>query len=296
MSSQSGSRTWEMAGDPARSEDPRELLAVAVALARRAAELARSLRADGVTGVGTKTTATDLVTAADRAVERLIVDLLAVERPGDSILGEEFGSPPAESGRDFSAGAGEAFPTVRWVIDPIDGTVNYVYGLPQYAVSIAAEVRGVSVAGVVRNAVSGEEWTAVRGGGAWRDGRRLTGSTATNLSQALVATGFGYDAARRAHQAGVVAGVLPLVRDIRRLGAASLDLCFAADARVDAYFEKGLNAWDNAAGGLIAQEAGLLVTGLRGAPPGPAMVLAAPPALHAELHRILVALDADGGP
>jgi len=185
---------------------------------------------------------------------------------------------------------------VRWVVDPIDGTVNYVYGLPHYAVSVAAEVHGQAVAGVVVNAPTGEEWTAVRGGGAWRDGHRLVCSQVADLGQALVATGFGYDAARRAHQAGVLPHLLPRVRDIRRFGAASIDLCFAAEGRVDAYFEKGLNAWDHAAGGLVAVESGLLVAGLRGQPPGPAMVLAASPALFPALHALLVELDADGGP
>jgi myo-inositol-1(or 4)-monophosphatase len=182
------------------------------------------------------------------------------------------------------------------VVDPIDGTVNYVYGLPHYAVSIAAEVDGRAVAGVVRDAASGEEWTAMRGHGAWRDGSRLACSQVAELGQALVATGFGYDAARRAHQASVLPTLLPRVRDIRRFGAASIDLCFVAEGRVDAYFEKGLNVWDHAAGGLVAMEAGVWVTGLRGAPPGPAMVLAAPPALHGPLHALLVELDADGGP
>jgi myo-inositol-1(or 4)-monophosphatase len=191
-----------------------------------------------------------------------------------------------------SAGPG----AVRWVIDPIDGTVNYLYGLPQYAVSLAAEVDGEVVAGVVHNAATGEEWTAVRGGGAYRDGRRLTGSTATDLAQALVATGFGYDAARRAHQARVLAGLIPRVRDIRRIGAASIDLCLAAEGAVDAYYEKGLNAWDQAAGGLVATEAGLLVTGLAGAAPGPDLVLAAPPGLYGAVHDLLVELDAAGGP
>src|SRR5690606_9472555 len=157
-------------------------------------------------------------------------------------------------------------------------------------------VDGHVVAGVVRNVVTGDEWTAVRGGGAWRNGVRLTGSRVASLDVALVATGFGYDAARRAHQAAVPSGALPPARDIRRMGAASLDLCAAAEGLVDAFYERGLAVWDRAAGGLIAQEAGLLVTGLRGAPPGPAMVLAAPPSVHADLHDLLVDLDADGGP
>ncbi len=270
-----------------QTHESRDLLGVAVTVARRAADLVREQRAEGISGLGTKSTITDLVTAADRAAERLIVDLLRGLRPADQFLGEESGSHTAT----------DRPPTgVRWLVDPIDGTVNYVYGLPQYAVSIAAEEDGQAVAGVVRNAVSGEEWTAIRGGGAWRDGRRLVGSGATDLARALVATGFAYDAGRRARQAGVVARLLPVVRDIRRLGAASLDLCYAAEGRVDAYYEQGLAPWDNAAGGLIAAEAGLLVTGLRGRAPGPAMVLAAPPALHPVLHDLLVRFDADADP
>ncbi len=285
----------ETIGDSVVAADPRKLLNVAVAVARRAADLARTERTAGVAGVSTKSTSTDLVTAADRAVEQLIVDLLRARRPGDQVLGEEFGLGEESGSAEKPAGPTGAT-GVRWVVDPIDGTVNYVYGLPHYAVSIAAEVAGVTVAGVVRNAATGEEWTAVRGGGAWRDAQRLAGSAVTDLGQALVATGFGYDSARRTHQAAVLAQLLPRVRDIRRFGAASLDLCFAAEGRVDAFFEKGLGAWDNAAGGLIAEEAGLRVSGLRGAPAGPDLVLAAPPALHGQLHDLLVALDADGGP
>jgi myo-inositol-1(or 4)-monophosphatase len=260
------------------------LLDLAVTAARAGAALAVRRRVEGLGEVGTKSTDTDLVTAADRAVEQLLTEILLGARPGDRVLGEEGGE------RGTPAGA------VRWVVDPIDGTVNYVYGLPQYAVSVAAEVGGQVVAGVVRNAATGEEWTATLGGGAWRGGRRLTGSAATSLDRCLVATGFGYDAARRAHQAGVLAQLLPRVRDIRRFGAAAIDLCLAAEGLVDGYYEKGLNAWDHAAGGLVATEAGLLVTGLRDAPPGQAMVVAAPPAVHGELHALLVALEADGGP
>jgi myo-inositol-1(or 4)-monophosphatase len=278
--------------------NPADLLGVAVAVAREAADLARNRRLDGVADVGTKSTDTDLVTAADRDVERLIGELLRARRPGDEILGEEFGAG-GDSGADGDPGAataGRGRTGVRWVVDPIDGTVNYVYGIPHYAVSIAAEIGGVSVAGVVRNAATGEEWTAVRGEGAWRAGQRLAGSTATRLDQALIATGFGYDSARRAHQAGVLAHVLPWVRDIRRFGAAALDLCAAAEGRVDAYYEKGLGAWDHAAGGLIATEAGLRVSGLRGAPAGPSLVLAAPEGLYRQLHDLLADLGADGGP
>jgi len=263
-----------------------ELLDLARAVAARAADTARAMRRRGVADVSTKSSDTDVVTAADRAVERQVIEALRAVRPGDAVLGEESGDAgPA-------AGAGG----VRWILDPIDGTVNYLYGLPWYAVSLAAEVDGVVVAGVVREATTGTEWSALRGAGAYRDGRRLAGSRVTELGQALLATGFGYDPARRAHQAAVVAALLPEVRDVRRFGAAAIDLCLAAEGAVDVYFEKGLNAWDHAAGGLVAAEAGLRVTGLAGAPPGPDMVLAAPPALYDVLHARLVELDAAGGP
>jgi myo-inositol-1(or 4)-monophosphatase len=270
-----------------RTPAPDELLRIAVEVARDAATTARRMRADGVSGVATKSTATDVVTAADRAVERQAVSALRERRPDDRILGEEYGA---------AGGGGSGAGGVRWILDPIDGTVNYLYGIPQYAVSLAAEVDGVVVAGVVRNAATGDEWTATLGGGAWRDGRRISGSAEVDLAQALVATGFGYDAARRIHQAGVLAGLISQVRDVRRFGAAALDLCLAAEGTVDAYFEKGLNHWDHAAGGLVAGEAGLRVAGLDGAPPSPAMVVAAPPALFGPLHDRLVRLDAAGGP
>ena len=274
-----------MAGE--QEEDHRELLAVAIEVVRPAAELVQRLRAGAVGEVTTKSTDTDVVTAADRAVEREVVAALQRIRPHDTVLGEEYGTAGDRPGRSAR---------VRWVLDPIDGTVNYLYGLPWYAVSLAAEVDGRVVAGVVRNPATGQEWTAAYGHGAWRDGRGLHGSGERRLGQALVATGFGYDPARRAHQAGVIAGLLDRVRDIRRFGAAALDLCLAAEGAVDAYFEKGLHLWDRAAGGLIAAEAGLTVAGLDGAPPGPRMVVAAPPALFGPLHDRLVELDAAGGP
>lgn len=263
--------------------DVENLLDVAVRVAGEAARLAVRMRAEGVGEVDTKSTETDVVTAADRAVETLVVSLLSEARPGDAVLAEESGA----------SGTGSR---VRWILDPIDGTVNYVYGLPQYAVSLAAEVDGEVVAGVVVNPVTGEQWSAAAGRGAYRGARRLRCSRVTQLSQTLVATGFGYDARRRAHQAKVLAGLLPRVRDVRRLGAASLDLCFAAEGRVDAYFEKGLSPWDWAAGALIAREAGLLVTGLAGRAPGDGLVVAAPPGVYQQLHDELVDLDAGGGP
>jgi myo-inositol-1(or 4)-monophosphatase len=267
---------------------PEELLELAVRMARRAAETARRMRADGVAPVATKTTDTDVVTAADRAVERQIVETLRQERPTDVVLGEEYG--------DSAAGTPVPPGAVRWIVDPIDGTVNYLYGLPQYAVSIAAEVDGEVVAGVVVNAATGTEWTAVRGGGAHRDGSPVHASAQDRLTQAMVGTGFGYDPARRAHQAGVLAGLITEVRDIRRFGAAALDLCLAAEGSIDAYYEKGLHAWDLAAGGLVATEAGLRVEGLHGDPAGPDLVVAAPPALFPALHDHLARLDAAGGP
>ena len=268
-----------------RAPEPQKLLAIAVDVAREGAETARRMRAGAVPDFDTKSTDTDVVTAADRRVERQVSAALRAVRPGDGVLGEEYGAAgPAEPG------------AVRWILDPIDGTVNYLYGLPVYALSLAAEVDGVVVAGVVRNPETGHEWTATRGGGAYRGGRRLRGPTQTELAHALVGTGFGYAAPRRAHQGAVIAGLLPRVRDIRRFGSAALDLCLVAEGALDAFYEKGLNPWDHAAGGLIAAEAGVLVGGLNGAPPGPDLLLAAPPGLFPALHDRLVELDAAGGP
>ncbi|GAA1820331.1 inositol monophosphatase family protein [Luedemannella flava] len=256
-----------------------ELCDLAVSVAREAAGLVRARRAAGIGHVATKSTETDVVTSADRAAERLITDRIRQARPADRILGEESGTHAGDS-------------PVTWVVDPIDGTVNYVYGLGHYGVSIAARVADVTVAGVVRDIDSGAEWRAVRGGGAWRDDRRLTGSEVTDLGVALVATGFGYQPDRRARQGAVVGGLLPHIRDIRRFGSAALDLCLAAEGLVDAFYETGLNMWDYAAGGIVAEEAGLRVTGLSGEPAGAGMVLAAPAALYGPLHDRLVELHA----
>ncbi|MFC3735821.1 inositol monophosphatase family protein [Paractinoplanes deccanensis] len=284
------------------------MLEIAVGLAREAAATARRLRAEAIADVETKSTATDVVTAADKAVERQVIEALRRLRPGDGVLGEEYGEAAGETsgsaagekhggaaGEEHGAAAGGG--AVRWILDPIDGTVNYLYGLPQYAVSLAAEAGGEVVAGVVINAATGDEWTAYLGGGAYRGERRLRKVTGpVELSQTLVGTGFGYDARRRAHQGRVLAGLITRVRDIRRFGAAALDLCAVAEGTLDAYFEKGLNPWDHAAGGLIAREAGVIVAGLDGAPPGLDMVVAAPPAIFQPLHDALVELDAAGGP
>ena len=271
-----------MTGKP---DTPADLLTTAISVVRPAADRARRMRQEVIGQFATKSTDTDVVTEADREVERTMVAALRRARPDDSVLGEEFG---LESARDRSP--------VRWVLDPIDGTVNYLYGIPWYAVSLAAEVDGTVVAGVVRDAATGHEWTAAAGHGAWRDGVRLHGSAQTVLSQALLGTGFGYAPARRAHQAAVVAGLIDKVRDIRRLGSAALDLCLAAQGAIDAFFEKGLHPWDHAAGGLIAAEAGLRVAGLHGAAAGPDLLIAAPEALFGPLHDQLARLDAAGGP
>ena len=224
-----------------------ELLAVAVSVAGEAAELARESRSAAIQDVGTKSTMTDVVTAADLAVEELVRSRLAASRPGEPVFGEETGGAAGEPGK------------VCWVVDPIDGTVNYLYGFPWYAVSLAAQVDGVSVAAAVVEPATGRTWTAVRGGGSWCDGVPLRVSAASRLELSLVATGFPYQAERRAKQAVGVAALLPKVRDIRRAGAASLDLCAVAAGWVDGYFEHGLSRWDWAGGALIAEEAGAVV-------------------------------------
>ena len=232
--------------------------------------------------VGTKSTPTDVVTEMDRAAEALILDRLRAARPDDGFLGEE-------------GGAGEGTTGVRWVVDPIDGTVNYLYGLPAFAVSIAAELGGEVVVGVVHDPSLGRTFQAVRGQGATRDGVEIHCSDETRLDRALVATGFGYAAARRAAQARLLTSVLPRVRDIRRFGAASLDLCMVGSGLVDAFYERGLSPWDLAAGGLIATEAGARLGGLYGAPAGGDLVIAAPPALFDALHELLATGVADRG-
>lgn len=257
-----------------------ELLALATDAAGAAVEFLRAGR-EGMAGeIDTKSSPTDVVTAMDKAAEHLIVERLHAARPNDGVLGEEGGERSGSSG-------------VRWVIDPIDGTVNYLYRLPSWSVSIAAEVDGEVVAGVVHDGPRDIAWTATRGGGAFRSGRQVHASTESELSRALVATGFSYVAERRRLQGRVLAEVLPRVRDIRRLGSAALDLCSAAAGHVDAYFEQSLHPWDLAAGGLIAQEGGCRVAGLHGRPAGHALVVAAPAGLFEPLHDLLAALRAD---
>lgn len=260
------------------------LLDIAVAAARAAGEFLVASRPASLR-VATKSTPTDVVTQMDTAAERLIGERIRQARPHDAILGEE--------GQDDGAAASSDRSAVRWIVDPIDGTVNYLYALPQWAVSIAAEVDGVVEVGAVLDPSKGELFTAVRGGGARLNGEPIAVSGCDELALALVGTGFGYDAARRARQSQVLTGVLPIVRDIRRLGAASLDLCALACGRLDGYYERGLNLWDYAAAGLIATEAGARVGGLHGRPASGELFVAATPAVFDPLRDLLTRLEAD---
>ncbi|PKQ25811.1 MAG: inositol monophosphatase [Actinobacteria bacterium HGW-Actinobacteria-4] len=233
------------------------LLDVARILATETGELIISGRASATVSA-TKSSAADIVTQMDIAAETHLRERLAVLRPLDGILGEE--------GDDVHSASG-----ITWVLDPIDGTVNYLYGLPHFAVSVAA-VSGTPTshewtaeAGAVYDG-SGTVWSAARGQGATRNGEPLVRTTGPSLAGTLLATGFQYLADRRAVQGEIVRQLLPQVRDIRRLGAASVDLCLVAAGVIDAYYEHGLNAWDFAAGALIASEAGLKVAGIDGGP------------------------------
>jgi myo-inositol-1(or 4)-monophosphatase len=281
-----GQDETEPAG-PADSAGPEpaelaELAELALAVAQEAAELLVN-RSGHVRVVETKSSPTDIVTEADGAAEDLIRRRILAARPGDAILGEERGQ----------TGAGSP---VRWIVDPLDGTVNYHYGLPDWAVSIAAEVSGTVVAGVVCAPLQRALYTATLGGGAWLHSAlrpapvRLTCNSGVDLPDALVATGFSYTAEMRAAQGAVVAQLLPQVRDIRRAGAAAIDLCSVAAGRVDAYYESGVHYWDIAAGGLIAREAGATVGGLQGHEAGTHLTLAASPALFGQLHELLASL------
>jgi myo-inositol-1(or 4)-monophosphatase len=230
----------------------------------------------------TKSSPTDVVTEADREVEGLIRERLIAGHPGAAWWGEE-------SGRSTGSGADG---DLEWVVDPIDGTVNFLYDLPGWSVSIAAVVGGQVVAGAVAVPTLTELYSASLGGGAWlqtsgASGRRLAASTCDDLSQALVATGFAYDRGLRAVQGRAVGLMLGQVRDIRRAGAASVDFCSLAAGRVDAYVERGLQPWDRAAGALIAREAGAVVDEH---PDG--SVVACGPALHPALTALLDAVGA----
>ena len=277
-----------------------ELRSVAISAAREAGDLLAD-RAGQVEVAATKSSPTDVVTEMDSRSEELIRSRILAARPSDAILGEEGGL----IGNTDNA-------PVLWVIDPLDGTVNYLYGLHDWAVSIAAEVEwaggGVAdgqvggeagrkiVAGAVYVPMRGELFCAVRGHGAWLQAgedywQPLECGPGVQLDQALVGTGFGYRKERRKVQGEVVAAMLPQVRDIRRIGVASVDLCAVAAGRLDGFYERGLNYWDWAAGALVATEAGALVGGLNGKPVSSSMAVAAGPALFGPLTSALAALD-----
>jgi len=253
-----------------------ELLAVACRVALDGGQVAASGR--GVTAedldVATKSTATDLVTVLDRRAEETIVTGLAELRPSDAVVGEEGTHQGGTSG-------------ISWFVDPIDGTTNFVYGVPQWATSVAAVDADGSVAGAVYVPAMGELFAAGRGRGATLNGEPIVCSGITDVALALVGTGFSYQPANRRRQAAVVEQVIGSVRDIRRIGSAAIDLCYAACGRFDAYYEAGLNRWDVAAGELIAREAGCRTGDFAGGPPAADRVLVAAPAIFDDLVRLL---------
>ena len=259
----------------------KELLETALDIAREAAALAALRRRGTVTVADRKSSSVDIVTAVDREVEALIRQRLSDRQPGDGFYGEE-------------GGRAERTTSLTWVVDPIDGTVNYLYGIPEYAISIAV-VEGeptpgkwTELAAVVINVASGIEFTAAAGGGAFLNERPTTVNQPDSLAEALMGTGFSYSASIRAQQAQALVGVIPHIRDIRRMGAASLDLAGLAAGNIDIYFERTLQPWDHAAGVLIAREAGAEIRGWNGAAPDADWLLAAHPAIIDDIEAVLV--------
>lgn len=274
---------------PAALPDPAEVRALtelAERLARSAGDLIRTTSPERVQVAATKSSDVDPVTAMDLASETHLRALLAEHRPQDGVLGEEHGLEPGTSG-------------LTWVLDPIDGTVNYLYGVPAFAVSVGVVAgdpdpeRWTPVAGCVHAVADGRTYTAGRGQGAFRDGGRIEANPARPLATSLVGTGFGYLEQRRRAQGRVLAALLPQVRDIRRIGSAALDLCRVAEGSLDAHYERGLNPWDLAAGQIIAIEAGAQVSGLRGRPAGVEMSVVGPAATVHALAALLADLGAD---
>jgi myo-inositol-1(or 4)-monophosphatase len=252
-----------------------DLLAIAEEGARAAGAILLERFGGPGRGVHAKSSPTDPVSEADVAAERALRAVLAKRRPGDAVLGEEGGQ----------AGAGET--GLRWVVDPLDGTVNFLFGIPAFAVSVACEDEEGALAGVILDPTRDERFEATRSGEAFVGGQPIRRRGGEDLSRAMVATGFAYDAAVRTRQADVLARVLPRVADVRRVGAAALDLAWCACGRFDAYYERGLHPWDVAAGALIAARAGLVVRTLVESESDPAGVLAAPPALIDELYELV---------
>ena len=252
--------------------DPVELLALAI----RTAEAAGALLVQRPEhfAVNEKTSAVDFATQMDHASEKLIVEQLLAARPDDGVIGEEGSQRTSKSG-------------ITWVIDPLDGTVNYFYGLPGWNVSIAAKDEEGVIVGAVYAPTARTLWSASRGGGAYQNGIPIRCNDPVSLDRALISTGFSYDLALRSEQGARIARLIPLIRDLRRIGAAAVDLCHVASGMVDGYFEASLNEWDLAAGGLIATEAGAIVTGRYGLTPNHEMVIAAGPTLHGQLLAVV---------
>jgi myo-inositol-1(or 4)-monophosphatase len=249
-----------------------ELLELAESSARAAGnELLR--RAGRIEGLDTKSSQTDPVSDADRASEQLLSRLLLAERPDDGILGEEGAARPSATG-------------ITWVVDPLDGTVNYLYGLGSWAVSVAADDAEGTLVGVVHDPQTRRMFTGIRGVGAWLDGKPIRVNDPVPVGQTLLATGFSYDARRRVAQAELIAELLGHVRDIRRIGSAALDLCFVAAGMADAYLEEDANHWDWAAGALIVAEAGGVVSEVRPTG-GRSGILASGPTVHPQLLALL---------
>ncbi len=256
-----------------------DLLLVARDLARSAGDMALAGRKAGLQNVQTKSTATDMVTEFDRASEKLIVEGLRERRPLDAIVGEEGASVAGTSG-------------ITWYIDPIDGTTNFLYDLPAWAVSIGAKDSNGPIAGVVYIPALGEMFSATRGGGAFLNDSPIRSNNITDVAQALVCTGFSYAAEQRTLQAQRVSKFIHQIRDIRRAGAAAIDLCFVACGRIDAYFEENLHQWDIAAGILIAHEAGCRSGDFAGNAPRPAEILTTAPAIFDQLSGLIMAASA----
>jgi myo-inositol-1(or 4)-monophosphatase len=268
MSEKSGAK----AGAELTTEEKSAILDLAVGIAKAAGTLL-STRPENF-DLETKSSVIDFATQMDKASEELIVSKILAARPGDGIIAEEGSATSSTSG-------------VTWVIDPLDGTVNYFYGLAGWNISIAAKTASGVQVGVVYAPSIDSLWTATKGGGAFLNGKPIRCNDPVELSRALVGTGFSYDVAKRVSQAEMVSKLLPRVRDLRRIGAGAVDICSVATGRLDAFYEFGLNEWDFAAGGLVATEAGALVTGFVGEPAGKEMVIAAGPGLHEQLLKII---------
>jgi myo-inositol-1(or 4)-monophosphatase len=261
-------------GSPMTAYDEQELNAVAHEAAQAAAAELLPRFGHRQEGIRAKSGPTDLVSDADLAAESAIRAVLARRRPDDAILGEEGGA----------SGNGD----LRWVIDPLDGTINFLFGVPQFAVSVACEDHDGALVGVVLDPIRQETFAATRTGEPTLNGSAIAGSAREDLARALVATGFAYDAEVRGHQAATLARVLPRVRDIRRAGAAALDLAWAACGRYDAFYERGVKPWDIAAGALIAERAGLSVGALDADDKVPEGIVVAPAALYDELLGLIL--------